>query len=153
MEGSLEMRGADLARTIAGSIASMGVVVGPAASVCADEPCARVVAPPELSAAWAGAVADLRKQIAQLPASDCQSMTLSLEPQEAGMRIVAMTSDGRRAERSVKHSESLAAMALGVLMAIPGGVNFPVPGSYFSALERPSPPATSTVPSVNNVAV
>jgi hypothetical protein len=120
LEESLEMRGADLARTIAGSIASMGVVLDPTASACADEPCARVVAPAELPAAWAGAVADLRQQIGQLPASDCQSMTLSLEPQEAGMRIVATTRDGRRAERTVRHSESLAAMALGVLMAIPG---------------------------------
>jgi hypothetical protein len=81
-------------------------------------------------------VADLRKQIAQLPASDCQSMTLSLEPQEVGMRIVAMTSDGRRAERTVKHSESLAAMALGVLMAIPGEPSEEAPVPATSSARR-----------------
>jgi len=114
------VRGAELARMIAGSTAGVAFVLPPTAIAGADEPCARVVAPQDLSAPWAAAVADLRRQIAQLPPSDCQTMTLSLEPQEGGMRIVAVAGDGRRAERVAKHSESLVAMSLGLLMAIPG---------------------------------
>jgi len=111
--------GAELAHMIAGGIASVAVVCDPSASAHADEPCARVVVPPTLSEAWARAVADLRTQIAQLPASDCEAMTLALEPHEEGMRIVALTGDGRRAERIVRRAESLVARALGLLMTIP----------------------------------
>jgi hypothetical protein len=99
---------------------SMAIFLDTTVRARADEPCARVEAPKELSPAWAGAVADLRRQILQLPASDCLSLTLSLEPLQRGMRIVAMTSDGRSTERTVERSESLVAIGLGLLMTIPG---------------------------------
>jgi hypothetical protein len=124
---SLEVRAAELARTIAASVASIAVVLGPDADARAGEPCARVEAPTELSDAWAHAVAELRAQLAQLPASDCQAMTLSLEPREQGMRVVAVTADGRRAERTVRRAESLVAVALGLTMTIPEGE--PSPGA------------------------
>jgi hypothetical protein len=116
--------GADLARMVAGGAASLAILIDPSGSAHADEPCAQIVAPTELPAAWAGALADLGKQIEQLPATECQAMTLLVEPREGGgMQVVAMTRDGRRAERTIKHPESLVAMALGLLMTIPGDVS------------------------------
>jgi hypothetical protein len=45
-------------------------------------------------------------------------MTLSVEPNANGVRIVAVTEDGRRAVRNVRHIEALAPTALGLLMTI-----------------------------------
>ena len=104
---------------IAAGIASVVALLGPGATAQAEEACAQVVAPPSLPDPWAEALADLKEEIARLPASDCQPMTLSLEPQQDGMRIIAITSDGRRAERSVPRPESLVAKAFGLLMTIP----------------------------------
>src|ERR1700690_2344957 len=109
------------------------IVLDPAATARADEPCARVVALTEVSPAWAAAVGDLRKQIARLAASECQAMTLSLEPQDTEMRIVAMTPDGRRTERTVNAPDSLVAVAMGLLMAVPGEAPATPP--------EPTPPA------------
>lgn len=109
-------RRANVAPVIA---ATFAIVLDAAPSAHADPPCARVVTPADLTAAWSSAVADLRNQIAQLPASDCQPMTLSLEPADEGMRIVAVTPDGRRAERTARYSESLMAVVLGLIMTIP----------------------------------
>src|SRR5580658_6672720 len=148
------MRGAEVARMIAAGMVSVALVLDPSVSARADEPCARVVTPTTLSDAWAEAVALLRKQIAQLPVSDCRTMTLSLELQEAGMRIVALTGDGRRAERMVVRSEGLVATALGLLMTIPEALP-PVPAtSPASATPFVSEarPATLTAIPTSNVA-
>jgi len=139
--------------SVTAGVASVALVLD--ASAAADEACARVVAPTTLSASWAEAVVDLRKEIAQLPASDCQRMTLSLDPQDEGMRIVATTSDGRRAERIVGRAENLVARALGLLMTIPEAL--PPVLTASPAPERPAPsetlpvtaiagPATATAP-------
>jgi hypothetical protein len=108
-----------LASMIAASVASAAIVLDPIAIARADEPCAHVVAPTDLPAEWADAVANLRRQIALLSAADCQSMTLLLEPREAGMRMVATTSDGRRTERIVTDPDGLVAVGIGLLMTIP----------------------------------
>src|SRR5271165_1796375 len=118
-ESTLQARGAAIASVLAASVASAAIVLDGSASARADEPCARIVAPAGLPAAWAGAVGALTKQIAQIPASDCQPMTLSLEPSEEGMRMVALTDDGRRAERTLGDPDSLVATALGLLLTIP----------------------------------
>jgi hypothetical protein len=143
---AMARRRADFARVIAATFA-IGLDAAPSAH--ADEPCARVVTPADLTAAWSSAVADLRNQIAQLPASDCQPMTLSLEPAEEGMRIVAVTPDGRRAERTARHSESLMAVVLGLIMTIPrelpGPPVAPV-SSMVPALVDPNAPPPATPP-------
>ena len=128
---ALDVRGADWARRIATSMMSMAIFLDTTVRARADEPCARVETPTELSAAWAGAVVDLRRQIAQLPASDCLSLTLSLEPLQRGMRIVAMTRDRRTTARTVERSESLVGVALGLLMTIPGEPS-PTPQVFFT---------------------
>jgi hypothetical protein len=94
----------------------------------ADESCARVVASANLPERWAQAVEGLKRQIALLPAAECQAMTLSLEPAEDGIRIVAVTADGRRAKRMVRSSESLVPTALGLVMTIPD-TSPPVPAA------------------------
>lgn len=118
-EGRSTVRVSDVAWMTAAGAAGLAIAC-PAAR--ADEPCAHVVAPAPLGPAWASALVELRRQIALLPAADCQPMTLSLvplEPAEGGVRVVAVATDGRRAERTVRHPESLLATALGLLMAIP----------------------------------
>ena len=78
-EGRSSVRFEDLAWMTAGGVAGMAIAC-PAAH--AGEPCARVVAPTELAPPWTSAMVELRRQIALLPASDCQPMTLSLVPLE-----------------------------------------------------------------------
>ena len=135
------MRVADLARMTAGGVAGLALACPTAR---AEEPCARVVAADGLGPAWTAAVVELRRQIALLPAADCQPMTLTLVPllplerTEGGVRVVAVATDGRRAERSVRHPESLLATALGLLMAIPTDVASPPP--------PPAPPVVPTPP-------
>src|ERR1700683_4243902 len=90
-----------------------------------DEACAGVLAPQDLDPSWASALEDLRRQIAVLPASDCQPMTLSVEPSGSAARVVAVTVDGRMAERRVDLPESLVATALGLLVAIPDAPSLP----------------------------
>lgn len=85
----------------------------------ADAPCGAVQASPALRPAWSAAAAELGRQLAQLPAGDCQPMTLSIEPDEAGARLGALAADGRRTERVVRRPESLVATGLGLVMAIP----------------------------------
>jgi hypothetical protein len=120
---------------MAGGAAGTAIALSPDAR--ADEPCARVTVRLGLGAAWTGALAELRRQVALVPAADCQPMTLSIEPSDGGARVIAVTVDGRRAERHVRHPESLVATALGLLMAIPTDVPPPAP----------APPAVSAVPS------
>jgi len=111
------VRSADLARWIAGSAAGLAVAFAPVAR--ADEGCATVVPAKGLPTLWTVALDELRAQIARLAGSECQPMTLSVEPVDGYARVVATTRDGRRAERIVRRPESLVPTALGLLMAIP----------------------------------
>lgn len=151
------MRGTELARLIGRGTASVAIALVPA-HAHADEPCARVTAPGDLSPTWAAALDDLRKQIALLAASDCQPMTLSIVASGGGVRIVATTTDGRRAERGVGHADSLVATALGLLIAIPAQGSPPLsappasaPSPSFRATDLP--PAPSPVADARKIAL
>jgi len=137
-EGATEgrsVRAVDLGRMVA--CGATGVTLAMSPSVRADEPCARVVAPQALAPRWAGALEELRRQIALLPASDCGPMTLSIEPSDEAVVVVVATADGRHAKRAVLRPENLVATALGLLLTIP--VEAPQ--------EAPAPPAEPpTVP-------
>ena len=110
-------------------------------SAHADEPCARVVAPEALAPRWASALDELRREIGRLPASDCRPMTLSLEPSDSGVRVVATTRDGRRTERAVPHPDGLVATALGLLLTIPAEA----PAETLP--QPPAPPLPRSAPS------
>lgn len=129
-----------------------GIVIDATASARDGEPCARVVALTALSPMWASAVASLQEQIAMLSAPDCLAMTLSLEPREGEMQIVAMTPDGRRTERTVHGPDGLVAVAMGLLMAVPAeppATSFPPPAPTATP---PSPAAISIPPAPLSVA-
>jgi hypothetical protein len=81
-------------------------------------------------------VAELERQLATLPASDCQPVTLALELGGDGARVTATAADGRRTERPVVHPESLVATALGLVMAIP-----PAPAPAQPPAVTPAPAA------------
>lgn len=135
------VKGAELARMI-GQAASLAVALVPTTPALAGEPCARVRAPSDLSPSWALAVDDLRRQIALLPSSDCQPMTLAIESSPGGgIRVVAMTSDGRLAEREVRREENLVATALGLIIAIPWQAA-PPPAAVPSTPTPPPPPSS-----------
>jgi hypothetical protein len=85
----------------------------------ADTSCVQVHASSDLTAPWVDAVHELERQLGQLPASDCQPATLVVEPADGNARVVAITPDGRRAERLVTRANSLVATGLGLVMAIP----------------------------------
>ena len=142
------MRGAPLARMILGSTAGAVVALSTAVRAEADAgvaevPCARVEGPSDLPAAWAGAVEELRAQIARLRASECEPMvlTLTVAPDGSTGRIVATAGDGRRAERGVERSEAVVATGLGLLMSIP-----PTPTSTSTSTVTST--STSTVTSI-----
>jgi hypothetical protein len=109
----------------------------------ADSPCARVQASPALEARWLEAVHELERQITLLPASDCQAATLQVEPTDGAARVVAVTPDGRRAERVVRSPGSLVATGLGLVMAIPALPEASPSPSPSAVPATAPPPATS----------
>lgn len=133
------MRAVDLGRWIAGGAAGVTIAVGPSAH--ADPPCALVVVPDALAPRWTSAIDELKSQIARLPASECRSMTLSIERSGDALRVVATTADGRRTERAVSGPESLAATALGLVLTIPAQTPAPPPDTPpRDVAPVPSPP-------------
>jgi hypothetical protein len=123
----------------------------------AAPPCARIQPSAELAAPWLEAVHELERQIAQLPAADCQAATLQVEPVDGAARVVATTPDGRRAERVVRSPGSLVATGLGLVMAIPSvpaGSGAPVPAAPAAAAAPPAssapPPALAPVAGLSN---
>ncbi len=133
-------------RTVARTMLACTTAIALAPEVArADAPCARVQASGDLAAPWLEAVHELERQIAQLPASDCQAVTLQVEAVEAAARVVAVAVDGRRAERVVRTPGSLVATGLGLVMAIPS-VPAPAPAPPASST-APVPPASSPAPS------
>lgn len=93
-----------------------------------------------LAAPWVEAVQELERQLAQLPASDCQAATLVVEPADGAVRVTAITPDGRRAERVVKQASSVVATGLGLVMAIPTAPEAPARAA------SPPPPALQQPP-------
>ncbi|MGA7123396.1 MAG: hypothetical protein WBY94_25055 [Polyangiaceae bacterium] len=129
--------------------ALMAVALHPVASARADKPCAHVVAPSGLSPEWAAAVENLRKQIAELSAAECQPLTISIEAQEVGMRIVATASDGRRTSRTIKGPDVLSPVAIGLLITIPSeptAAPAATPPPASAAAPPPSPPPLARSP-------
>jgi hypothetical protein len=148
------MSGTRLSRVLAAG-ASSAAIVAVAARAPAAEGCARIVAT-NLPSTWLGAVAELRRQVEQLPPSQCRPMTLTIEELAGGVRIVALASDWARTERVVRAADSLVATALGLLMTIPGGAGEatdpdggtapPAPTALPSAAAAPPLPVTSESP-------
>ena len=148
---SREMSGARLSRALAAG-ASGAAILAIAAPTPAAEGCARIVAT-NLPSPWLGAVEELRRQVAQLPPSQCRPMTLTIEASGGQVRIIALASDGARTERVVRAADSLVATALGLLMTIPGGVGeaaepdvetaAPAPTAAPSAAAAAPPPVAS----------
>jgi hypothetical protein len=122
-----------VARTMLACTTAMAMA--PEGFARADTSCATVLVSRDLPGAWLDAVHELEHQIAQLPPSDCQAATLRIEPADGAARVVAVTPDGRRAERVVRVPGSLVATGLGLVMAIP-----------LSPPEAPTPPASAAAP-------
>jgi hypothetical protein len=74
-------------------------------------------------------------------------MTISIEPQEGGMRILAVAADGRRTYRTVRSADSLAAVAMGLLITIPGEPQAPPPSPALPVARPPDVRATVRVAS------
>lgn len=141
------MRAVDLARIVAGSAAIVACAATVEAS--AEEPCAHLIVGGDLASAWTAPVEALRAQIAELPRSDCQPMMLSIERSDRGVRVVATTPDGRRAERTVQDPSALVATALGLLVTIPDeAAPAPPPAPPVAAVPSTAtaPPAVSHTP-------
>ncbi len=127
-------------------VACSAITMAPYGTARADAPCARVQASSALAGPWLDAVHELERQLAQLPASDCQSATLLVEPADGGAaRIVAVTPDGRRAERVVKHAGGLVATGLGLVMAIPALPQPPATSASAGPSASPPPAPTSSI--------
>jgi hypothetical protein len=142
--------GSPVAKMVVGSAATLALAFGgPRAARGADEPCATVQAARDLPPPWADAVKELERQLAQVPASECQRQTLSIELGEGGARVLAVASDGRRAERTVRKPAALTATALGLVMSIPpegsAGLAAPLPAP--SAAPPAAPAASPTTAS------
>ena len=134
------MRGT-LARTILACCTA--IALAPESVARAGSACASVRASADLAGPWIDSVHELERQLALLPASDCQAVTLKVERGDgAAVRVVATTVDGRRAERAISSPASLVATGLGLVMAIPGSPEPPPPALARVATE----PSAATVP-------
>jgi hypothetical protein len=80
----------------------------------------RLQGAPDLAPEWAAALLQLRDQLPPVSESGCAAMTLSVNATSSGgARLLAMTPDGRFAERAVSRPVALAATALGLVASIP----------------------------------
>ncbi len=132
-----------LTRCICGGTTSFALLAGAPCVARADDECARVTAAPDLPPAWSSALHDLTEQLAALGSTHCHPLTLTLEPVDGEMRLVAVADDGRRAERRVARPSLLVPIALGLAISIPGeppaGAPAPAPGG------NAAPPPASAV--------
>jgi hypothetical protein len=127
-----------LARLVFAGTASLAVLTGTVRGAGAQEPCARVAAPPDLPAGWLDAIAELTRAIAELPLAQCRPLSLVLEPADGTMRLTAQAPDGQRAVRVVAQPSMLVPIALGLVVS----------GAPDAAKEEssPSPPANPVPP-------
>jgi hypothetical protein len=150
-----EVRSIELARALAGAAAG-AAVVATSVSARTGEPCVKVRPSGALTPAWSAAVEELRRQLAELKAADCRPMAILVDRAEqendvgpharqraepdndAAVRVLAVTPDGQRTERTVVRPESLVATVLGLVIAVPSG-----PPAAASAPPPPAPPAPS----------
>ena len=140
-----------LARFVFVGTASLAVLSGLVRGARAQEPCARLEAPPNLSPGWADAVRDLSRALAELPSTDCSpvTLTLSLEPADVAAHLVAQAQDGRRAVRSVAQPSLLVPIALGLVISVPKDAasdGAPIAPPVSSA--PPAPPSIAVAPPV-----
>jgi hypothetical protein len=138
------------------AFATMFCVTALSARASGQAACAgiEVVGSAELSASWATATDDLRKQMPIAAPGACAAMTLTVQPDAEGeARLVATSKDGRRAERLVDKPSSLGAMALGLVASLPpdeqtsaSADSRPIqnaPASSAREISKPPPPPQS----------
>jgi|HubBroStandDraft_6_1064221.scaffolds.fasta_scaffold63667_2 hypothetical protein len=128
-----------LARFVFAGTASLAVLTGTVRGVRAQEPCARLVAPPDLGPRWLEAMQELTRELAELPPAQCRPMTLVVEPVDGAVRLTAQAQDGQRAARMVAQPSLLVPVALGLVVS----------GAPDAAAEEeptPPPPANAVPP-------
>lgn len=94
--------GPALARIMVGSATTLAIALGAGGWREARRRARACRRAASLSPAWADAVRELERELAQLPGTDRQPQTLSIERAPEGVRIVATARVGRRAERTVR---------------------------------------------------
>jgi hypothetical protein len=105
----------------------------------------RLQGAPDLAPEWAAAVLRLRDQLPSVSESGCAAMTLSVNATPSGgARLLAMTADGRFAERAISRPVTLAATALGLVASIPQEAPRSAPGVR---REEAAAPAHAEAPS------
>jgi hypothetical protein len=102
-----------LVGTTAGRGSTRAFAAGPCAGV-------RVHGAPDLTPPWAEAVGRLLAELPPIAESTCAAVTLAVEPAlDGGARVVALTADGRYAERILPRPSALVATTLGLVASIP----------------------------------
>ena len=98
----------------------------------------------KLSSEWIAAIHDAERHLAAH--DDCAHVALVIVADAEGVRIVATTPGGRRAERTVTKPSSLRAIAIGLVASIPNepfvakSAEEPSPGESPASMSRASPP-------------
>jgi hypothetical protein len=133
-----------LARFVFAGTASLAVLSGNVRGARAQEPCARLITPPGLPAAWASAVGDLTKALAELPPAECRPLTLVLELDDGRLRLIAQAPDGQRAVRPVAQPSLLVPLTLGLVAS--GSTEAAAASSSASPLATAAPPAPPELP-------
>jgi hypothetical protein len=138
--------GDGLARFFFAGTATLAVLTGPVRGARAQEPCARLVAPPDLPAEWADAVGDLIRAIAETPSTECRPLTLFVARSDGAVRLVAEAPDGRRAIRIVAQPALLVPIALGLVISGAPEANDGAPVSSPPPNVAPSAPSAAVFP-------
>jgi hypothetical protein len=157
-----------LARFVFAGTASLAVLTGTARGAWAQEPCARLEAPPDLPTKWLDAVAELTRSLAELPHAQCRPLTLVLDLADGTARLTAQTEDGQRAVRVVAQPSMLVPIALGLVLAgvpdatkddgSPTPPTTAAPRATFSEVTLPAPsratePSDANMPSAHPVTI
>lgn len=123
----------------------VAVVLGGPRGADGAEPCVSLEAEGGMSKAWADAVDELRRQLAEIAPTECKPVTLLLASKGDVVRLVALRQDGQRAERDLTQPSSLAPTALGLVLSLPSeSSNAPRPSIAANASPSamaPPPPA------------
>ncbi len=127
----------------------MAVLTGTVRAARAQEPCAHLIAPPDLPTTWLDAVGELMRALAELPPAQCRPMTLVLERAEEAVRLTAEAQDGQRAVRVVAQPSMLVPVALGLVVSGAPDVakDDRVPSPATNPAAPPTPSERSPVPS------
>jgi hypothetical protein len=100
---------------------AMLLVLAAPEPVFADTSCTNVEirAGSGLSNEWQERVRELEDELRRAAGPECEGVSLSIQPDQGRVRIVATAADGRRAERMVTQPSALAPTVLGLVMSIP----------------------------------